>query len=107
MRKRVRELQGVFPLILSSHGDNTLEGRRDFLGGLVVRIWHFHCCGLSLVPGQETDQNCVAWPKKKKQQKDHFIKPSSFTVKKPKATEDLPPIMKKVSVRTQGSQVKL
>ena len=69
MRKRVRELQGVFPLILSSHGDNTLEGRRDFLGGLVVRIWHFHCCGLSLVPGQETDQNCVAWPKKKNNRK--------------------------------------
>lgn len=28
-------------------------------------------------------------------------------LKKPKATEDLPPIMKKVFVRTQGSQVKL
>lgn len=49
----------------------------------------------------------MAWPKKKhKTEKDHFIKPSSFTDKEPKATEDLPPIMKKVSVRTQGSQVK-
>ena len=91
---------------LSSHGDNTLEERRDFFGGLVVRIWHFHCCGLGLVPGQETEIPKAVWHGQKTE-KDHFIKPSGFTDKKPKATEDLPPIMKKVSVRTQGSQVKL
>ena len=87
---------------LSSRGDDTLEERRDLLGGLVVRIWQFHCCGLGSVPGWETEIPKAVWhgQKKKKKthkpEKDHFIKPSSFIDKEPKAMEDLPPIMKKV-----------
>ena len=40
-----------------------LETSGDFLGGLMVRILSFHCCGPESVPGQETEIPQAMWPK--------------------------------------------
>ena len=42
----------------------------EVLGGLIVRILGFHCCGLSSVPGQEIKILQAMWygPQKKKNQ---------------------------------------
>ena len=36
----------------------------ESLGGLVVRIWHFHCCGLGSIPGQGTEIPQAIRPKR-------------------------------------------
>ena len=38
----------------------------DFPGGLVVRIWHFHCRGLGSIPGWGTIPHAAKIQKKKK-----------------------------------------
>ena len=42
----------------------------------MVRIWHFHCSGLSSIPGRETEILQVAWFGKKtnKQKKGIIIR---------------------------------
>ena len=39
------------------------------LGGLMVRIWHFHCYGLGSFPSQETEILQAKWRKEKKSTK--------------------------------------
>ena len=74
---------------LSSHGDNPLEERREFLGDLAVRIQHFHCSGLGLILGWGTEirqaMQCgqkQTNTQRKTKEKDHFIRSSSSTDKK-------------------------
>ena len=42
---------------------------REFPGGPVDRTWHFHCCGLGSIPGQELRYLKVHSMAKKKKKK--------------------------------------
>lgn len=41
-------------------------GGGEFIGGLVLRTQHFHCCGLGSVPGQGMNIPQAAWLNRKK-----------------------------------------
>ena len=45
--------------------------RREFPGGLVVRIPGFDCCGLGSIPGQGTEIPRATWYGQKKKKKNH------------------------------------
>ena len=50
------------------------------------RTWHFHCCGLGSIPGQELRYlkvHNVAKKKKKKLQRNWSIHPTGFRGEKP------------------------
>ena len=40
----------------------------------MVRIWYFHCSGLSSIPAQETEISYVMWFGKKKKKKGILIR---------------------------------
>ena len=54
---QIQEPQSVSHTI---YKDNYLE----FPGGLVVRVWHFHCLGLGSIPGRGTEIPQAAWSAK-------------------------------------------
>ena len=63
----------MFDQISRYHGIANLVHKinhhREFPGGLVVKMWHFHHCGLSSIPGLGTElssSHCMLWQKKKK-----------------------------------------
>ena len=52
---------------------------REFPGGLLVRIWCFHCCGLGSIPGWGTEIPQAVWcappPKKNQNQNQKKTEP--------------------------------
>ena len=44
---------------------NKKGNKGEFPGGLVIRIWCLHCCGLGSIPGQGTPSGLMVWPEEK------------------------------------------
>ena len=42
-------------------------------GGLVVRIKHFHCCGLESIPGWGTEIMQATWCSQKKKKRERLF----------------------------------